>query len=101
MEIKVNDVPAVNRFEITVDGELAGFAEYDRYEKEIAFLHTEIDPAFEGKGLGSQLVREALESVREQKLEVLPYCAFVRAWIARHPEYVELVRESRRPRFGF
>lgn len=66
----------------------------------IAFTHTEIDERFAGQGLGSVLVRAALDAVRERGLPVLPFCPFVRRFVARHPEYVDLVPAGQRARFG-
>ncbi|HJE61217.1 MAG TPA: N-acetyltransferase [Nocardiopsis listeri] len=91
MATEVKDVPENNRYVITSDGEEAGFAEYILTDTMITFTHTEVDPAFEGKGVGGTLVREALDDVRARGLSVLPMCPFVKAWIARHPEYTDLV----------
>ncbi|MFF3068145.1 GNAT family N-acetyltransferase [Kitasatospora sp. NPDC057904] len=96
----VTDNPGKSRFEIHEDGELAGFAEYHRSGDEIAFIHTEIDPRFEGRGLAGGLARAALDTAREQALSVLPYCPFIRGWITKHPEYTDLVPASHRARFG-
>lgn len=99
-DTRVVDNPAAGRFDITVAGEPAGHAAYQRDGDTIEFTHTEIDPKFEGRGLGSRLVREALEAARASGLAVLPYCPFVRGYIQRHPEYVDLVPVDQRPRFG-
>jgi predicted GNAT family acetyltransferase len=64
------------------------------------FVHTEIDDAFEGRGLGSILVRAALDAARSRGLAVRPDCPFVRGYIARHPEYLDLVPADLRPRVG-
>jgi predicted GNAT family acetyltransferase len=87
----VVDVPDRMRFEVRVDGEVAGFAEYRRRPGLIAFIHTMIDPRFEGHGLGSKLVRTALDQARQDGVAVLPFCPFVRGYIAGHGEYVDLV----------
>ncbi|MFJ1707543.1 GNAT family N-acetyltransferase [Kitasatospora sp. NPDC088346] len=100
MTTSVLDNPDRSRFEVLDDGELAGFAEYHRSEGEIAFIHTEIDARFEGRGLAGQLARTALDSAREQGLAVLPYCPFIRGWLGKHPEYTELVPGARRASFG-
>ncbi|MEY9968525.1 putative GNAT family acetyltransferase [Streptacidiphilus sp. MAP12-16] len=100
MTTSVADNPDRSRFEITDDGTLAGFAEYNRYETEIAFIHTEIDPAFEGRGLGGQLARAALDAARDQGLTVLPYCPFIRSWMTKHPDYADLVPQAQHSRFG-
>nr|WP_260613044.1 MULTISPECIES: GNAT family N-acetyltransferase [Streptomyces] len=100
MEPRVADNPGRSRFEVFDDDELAGFAEYHRYQDEIAFIHTEIDPRFEGRGLGGVLARAALDAAREQGLGVLPFCPFIRGWIGKHPEYTDLVPQGQRARFG-
>ena len=98
-DIRVVDVPERSRFEILVDGEIAGFTEYRRRPGLIAFIHTLIDPRFEGHGLGSNLVRTELSEARFQGLSVLPFCPFVRSYIAGHTEYLDLVPEDMRPKF--
>ncbi len=102
----VADAPERSRFEIHVDGRLAGFAAYRAKPYGdgpdlLVFTHTEVDDAFEGRGLGSVLVRTALDSARSRGLPVRPDCPFVRAYIARHPdEYLALVPAELRPRLG-
>jgi uncharacterized protein len=100
-EVVVVDEPERHRFEIRVDGELAGFTEYRRSPGLIAFIHTLIDPRFEGQGLGTRLVTDALSEVRGAGLAVLPFCPFVRAFIASHTDaYLDLVPEAYRSEFG-
>ncbi|MGQ0844514.1 MAG: GNAT family N-acetyltransferase [Sporichthyaceae bacterium] len=90
-KIEVVDVPERSRFEITVDGQLAGLADYRLVGDRIEFVHTEIASAFEGQGLGGKLARAALDAVRARGLQVTPFCPFVAGWIKKHPEYVDLV----------
>jgi uncharacterized protein len=97
--VTVVDVSERSRFEVLVDGEIAGFTEYRRRPGLIAFIHTLIDPRFEGQGLGSQLVRTALSEARSDRLSVLPFCPFVRSYIAGHTEYLDLVPEKMRAQF--
>jgi uncharacterized protein len=96
----VVDVPERSRLEIRVGDETAGFIEYRRAPGRIAFIHTSIDPRFDGQGLGSELVRTALADARAERLAVLPFCPFVRSYIAAHPEYLDLVPEDMRARFA-
>lgn len=95
----VRDNEAEQRFEIWVDGELAGFARYQPQGAAYGFTHTEIDDRYEGQGLGSALVRSMLDTVREGGAQVFPYCPFVRGYIERHPEYLDLVPADRRAKF--
>ncbi len=81
------------RFEAVVGGALAGFSEYELDDKRIIFTHTEVDDSYEGQGVGSVLVRGALDEVRlEGTHRVVPRCPFVKAFIDRHPDYADLMR---------
>jgi len=100
-DVRVVDAPKRSQFEVCVGAELAGFATYRRRTGQIAFAHTLIDPRFEGQGLATRLVRTALSSARADGLAVLPFCPFVRAYIAGHPsDYLDLVPAERRAAFG-
>jgi len=96
----VSDNPAHHRYDVAVDDAVAGFTVYERRPGLIAFMHTEIGDEWEGRGLGSTLVRGALDDVRAKGLAVLPYCPFVRSWLERHEDYVDLVPPERRAMFG-
>jgi predicted GNAT family acetyltransferase len=93
------DNPAADRFEILVDGEVAGFVEYHRRGAVVSLNHTVIDPTFEGRGLGSALARGVLDAIRAEGGSVLPFCPFIRAYIQRHHEYLDLVPPDQRARF--
>jgi predicted GNAT family acetyltransferase len=96
----VVDVEARHRYEIRVDGETAGYAEYHRRGgPTISFTHTLVDDAHAGQGLAGRLARAALDDARARGLAVLPFCPFVRGWIVKHPDYVDLVPEDRRGEF--
>ena len=79
------------RYELRVDGDLAGEIRYRRQPGAVVLVHTEIEPSLEGQGLGAVLVREALADVRARGLRVVPFCPFVAAYIRRHPEFTDLV----------
>ena len=80
-----------HRFEIELgDGELA-IAQYTLSDGEIRFTHTEVPPAYQGKGVGSALVRFALASARERRLKVIPICPFFAEYIRRHPKEQDLL----------
>lgn len=99
-DIRVLDVPEHSRFEIRIGTDLAGFAEYRRRPPLIAFTHTLIDPRFEGQGLAHRLVSTALSETRSAGLAVLPFCPYVRSFIAGHSdEYLDLVPGDLRDAF--
>ncbi|OLR94356.1 GNAT family N-acetyltransferase [Actinokineospora bangkokensis] len=92
--VEVVDVPERKRFEARVDGKLAGFAEYLRHDNLVVLPHTEVDSAFEGKGVGGALARAALDDVRERGVPVLATCPFIAGWMQRHPEYLDLAYQK-------
>jgi predicted GNAT family acetyltransferase len=101
MSISILKNEELNRFEIYSDGERAGFADFKVSNQMISYTHTEIDPKFGGKGLGSKLIKEAFNEALEQNLEVAPYCSFVSAYIKKNSEkYLDLVPKSSRNLFN-
>jgi predicted GNAT family acetyltransferase len=98
-DIDVRDAPKRGRFEIYVDGTLAGFTEYHPEGADIDFTHTEIDPAFGGQGLGTKLVHSALDEMRARGVGILPHCPFVHRIVEQEPEYLALVPATQRSRF--
>lgn len=86
----VRDNTSEQEFELTVDGTRA-VAAYQLEDATIVFTHTLVPPEIEGRGVGSKLIRAALDSARDRGLTVVPQCPFVAAYIARHPEYRDLV----------
>jgi predicted GNAT family acetyltransferase len=94
--LTVTDVPEQDRFEVRdADGALLGFAEYRRSPGVVVFTHTEVDTPREGHGIGSTLVREALDAVRAAGDRVVPQCPFVRKFVDEHPGYADLLADER------
>jgi predicted GNAT family acetyltransferase len=90
-QIEVRDNPGAHRYEIFLDGELAGFAAYEPGDGQIVFTHTTIEPSAGGHGLGSELARQALDDAARRGLGVVPVCPFIAGWIGKHPDYEHLV----------
>ncbi len=91
-DIQVRNAADAHRYEAVVDGTVAGFAAYQLTDELVVFTHTEVDDAYEGQGIGSALVKGALDDVRAAgDRKVLPLCPFVKAYIGRHPEHRDLV----------
>ncbi|GGZ06492.1 GNAT family N-acetyltransferase [Streptomyces olivaceoviridis] len=87
----VERVDARNRYEILVDGKRAGLTAYRDRDAQRVFYHTEVDDAFAGQGLASQLVQEALTDVRESGKRIVPVCPYVAKFLKRHEEFADLV----------
>lgn len=84
-------IAEADRFSISVDGRKVGFADFvDRGGRRI-FPHTEVAPAFQGRGLATILVRHALEATRRTGLKVVPRCWMVAEFIDRNPEFADLL----------
>ncbi len=95
-DVQISHHRELSRWEAHLDGELAGFAEYQLTDELYVFTHTEVDRAHEGRGVGSALAAGALDEVRaEGTRSVLVVCPFIGAWIARHPDYADLLYTSR------
>jgi uncharacterized protein len=90
---RVVDNESSRRYELWVGDDLAGVLIYRKRPEAIALVHTEVYPQFEGHGLGGTLVAGALDDIRRRGLGVVPICPFVRSYLERHPEYVDLVAE--------
>ncbi|MDT9593146.1 GNAT family N-acetyltransferase [Nocardioides zeae] len=99
--ITVTDATDASRFEIHVDGALAGFAEYRLRDqgRTVAVTHTEIDDAYAGRGLAKQLAVGVLEDLRAGGRALLPYCPFFSGYVRKHPEHLDLVPAERRAEF--
>ena len=92
-------VPDRERYEVRVDDQVAGFTKYVVKNGRHVFVHTEIDPTYEGQGLGSVLAQGALDDMRRLGARVVPLCPFIAGWIERHPEYDDLVDHEFLARF--
>ena len=84
MNPSVTDNPALNRFELPIDGQTA-FLTYERAPHSIRLLHTEVPEVFRGRGFGEAVVAGALARARAEGLQVVAVCPFVRAYLRRHP----------------
>jgi predicted GNAT family acetyltransferase len=82
---------AHHRYELVVEGHLAA-TYYKLSDDAITFIHTEVPPELGGKGVGSALIRGALDQVRAEGLKVIPECPFVKGYIDKHPEYADLLK---------
>lgn len=89
-ELRIVDVPAAQRYEARFGDAVVGFSEYRRVRDRVIFLHTEVDPAFEGRGFGGRLAAGALDDIRARGLAFTAKCPFISAYLERHREYEDL-----------
>lgn len=91
-QVAVADNPEKSRFELSVDGTLAGFAVYETDPGVVIFVHTEVFEEYEGRGLAGQLAKAALGMVREAGDKTVPLCPYIRSYVRRHaPRYDDLL----------
>lgn len=90
--MEVRHAPERQRYEILVDGQIVGLADYRDSEGLREFSHTETDPARRGQGLAGQLVQFALDDTRAAGRKVVPSCSYVARYIDRHGQYADLLR---------
>jgi predicted GNAT family acetyltransferase len=91
--LDLTDNAEVSRFEAHLDGVLAAIIEYRRRPGVWVLVHTEVLPAAEGHGIGSAIVRFALDTIRSAQERLVPQCPFVAEYIERHPEDADLVAD--------
>lgn len=96
----VRDNPDNHRFEVDFGDGTMAIAEYNLLTSKIVFTHTEVPPSHEGHGIGTALVKAALESARERGLEVIPICPFFAAYMKKHVEVQDLLDPAYRKVLG-
>ena len=94
MDTTVSRVSDPDRFEITADGDVAGFAQFADHEGHRIFFHTEVGDAFAGRGLARTLVAQALESTRREGMRIVAVCPYVKKYVNTHEEWAESVDKA-------
>jgi predicted GNAT family acetyltransferase len=99
-DLTVLDRPELQRYEAFLEEQLVGFMEYRKAGPRRILLHTEVDPAFGGRGIGGAFARQVLDGARAAGERITVKCPFLLSFIARHPEYADLATPRRRPARG-
>ena len=87
----VVDAPVHNRYELQIDSDRVGHIDYVVENNDIHLVHTEVDPSRQERGLGSDLVRGALDQIRtDTQYRVVPDCPFVASWLKKNDDYADL-----------
>ena len=90
-DIAIIDNPDKHRFEADLGGGAVAIAEYNLLSHAIMFTHTEVPEAYEGRGIGTQLIEHALGEARKRGLQVIPICPFFAAYMRDHEEVQDLL----------
>ena len=98
--LTVRDNPDRRRFEIDLGDGSVAIAEYTLPAGKIMFTHTEVPEAHEGKGIGTALIRFALDFARERGLKVIPICPFFAAYMQKNADVQDLLDPAWRIKFG-
>ncbi len=80
-----------DRYTISVEGNEVGKAEFTDRDTQRVFTHTEVDENFEGRGLATILIGEALQETRDAGLRIVPKCPMVANYVSKHDEYRDIV----------
>jgi len=93
-DVEVSNNTELNRYEAHLEGQLAGFAEYNLRSSSMVFTHTSVGDDFAGKGVAGAIVRASLDDIRAAGVyDVIPVCSFYKGWIEKHPDYQDLVHQ--------
>ncbi|HWU25034.1 MAG TPA: GNAT family N-acetyltransferase [Rhizomicrobium sp.] len=93
MDIRDNE--SLHRYELSI-GDAVAFSQYVRQGQVTDFIHTEVPKSLSGKGIGSKLIRGALDNERAQGRKVIAHCPFVAKFIREHTEYQDLLTPAAR-----
>ncbi|MEX2250822.1 MAG: GNAT family N-acetyltransferase [Acidimicrobiia bacterium] len=94
LDVQFRDDPEQHRYVAEIDGEVIAIAVYQLRAGRHIFVHTEVNPDYEGKGVGSALARFALDDVRAKGGTIVPLCPFIASWIEHHPEYRTMIDQE-------
>lgn len=89
--VTIAPVPDRQRYVISVGGQPVGLSKYRDTDRVREFLHTEVDPAFQGHGLATQLIRWALDDTREAGFRIVASCPMVAAFVSKHRDFDDIL----------
>ncbi len=94
-DVTVTEEPDRQRYDASADGSaIAGSIDHLDTSELVVLEHTEVDPSFEGRGVGSALARAAVDDIRVRQLKALVVCPSINRWVGAHPEYRDLLHNA-------
>lgn len=94
MTTTVIDNQDMSRYELHADGDLAAFVEYRNSGELTELVHTETVTGFEGRGMASTLIGGVLDELRGRGRTLRPTCPYVRSYLVKHPDQLDLVPDE-------
>jgi uncharacterized protein len=89
-ELTVTNNQANHSFEMMIDGQRA-FIDYRQNGNVFLLIHTEVPKPLQGKGIAAALVEKTFNYLEENGFKMMPYCAFIQAYLKRHPDWKRLI----------
>jgi len=94
MDYLVTHIKNANRFEVLLENGQTAYLNYNEFNNSLNLSHTYVPKSFEGKGIAAAIVKFALDYARKNNLSIIPSCPYVAAYIERHPEHRDLVKQT-------
>lgn len=94
MDYLVTHIKNANRFEVLLENGQTAYLNYNEFDNSLNLSHTYVPKSFEGKGIAAAIVKIALDYARKNNLSIIPSCPYVAAYIERHPEHRDLVKQT-------
>lgn len=94
MDYLVTHIKNANRFEVLLENGQTAYLNYNEFDNSLNLSHTYVPKSFEGKGIAAAIVKFALDYARKNNLSIIPSCPYVAAYIERHPEHRDLVKQT-------
>ena len=94
MDYLVTHIKNANRFEVLLENGQTAYLNYNEFENSLNLSHTYVPQSFERKGIAATIVKFALDYARKNNLYIIPSCPYVAAYIERHPEHRNLVKQT-------
>jgi predicted GNAT family acetyltransferase len=92
IEVKHNNNEKNGNFEAFIDGNHAGLMTYT-WAGDDRFIidHTEVEEAYNGKGVGKEMLLSAVDFARENGKTIIPLCPFAKATFQKHEELQDVL----------
>jgi predicted GNAT family acetyltransferase len=91
MKAQVRENPALNRFELPIEGQAVAAAYYRIEDGRLVLTHTEVPMEYSGQGIATRLATGTFQLLRKSGRKAALKCPFMGQFFAKHPEYADVV----------